>query len=76
MFTRIALASVVFGLLVACSGTPEGDEQRPVATEEATGEVKQEMQAAGTCECTLKAGDKVWRCNGRCSDSELKNLPH
>jgi len=77
MFTRIALASVVLGLLVACSGTPDAGEESPAVAEESTGKATQELRrAAATCECTLEAGDNVWRCNGACSDADLANLPH
>ncbi len=73
MLTRLALAPVVFGLLVACTASPvEGEEEE-------TAQTKQELRRSGraaTCECTLEAGDNVWRCNGACSDDDLANLPH
>lgn len=71
MLTRLALAPVVFGLLVACTAEPVEEEK------EQTAKAEQEMRrAAATCECTLEAGDNVWRCNGACSDGDLANLPH
>lgn len=91
MLTRFALAPVVFGLLVACAGAPDGDEQEPVEVSSqapqggqtpaegagASGNVTTQMRrTAATCECTLAAGDNVWRCNGACSDADLANLPH
>jgi hypothetical protein len=89
MLTRFALASVVFGLLVACSGAPDAGErdpgegttqvgQAPEGSEGSTGKVSSAMRRSGAtrCECTLEAGDNVWRCNGQCSDEDLENLPH
>ena len=48
-------------LAIARMSAPNGTETR-------------RLMADG-CVCTREAGDNVWRCNGKCSDGEMANLP-
>lgn len=82
-FAFAPFAFALFGLLAACAASTDPTEQEPASNEPAPVQVEVEqpsaepkLRRAGYCECTLAAGDNVWRCNGQCSDAELRNLPH
>ena len=83
MSIRFALSALLFSLLAACSAAPDTTENDPAKEPPAQVQVDQSssvtpsmLPAGGACECDLAAGSKVWRCNGKCSDAELRNLPH
>lgn len=82
MSIRFAFAPLLFTLLAACSAAPDTAENEPASESPAEVQVKVDDSTSVSpamlraCECDLAAGSKVWRCNGACSDAELRNLPH
>jgi hypothetical protein len=84
MSIRFALSALLFSLLAACSAAPDTTENDPtneppvqVEVDESTSVTPSMLPGGrGACECNLAAGSKVWKCNGKCSDAELRNLPH
>lgn len=75
----LCLSALATLAALGCATSTEEPDAReaPAVVVETDGKVETARARTdnGTCECTRAAGSIVWRCNGKCSDAELANLP-